>query len=156
MNGGLGKPPRDRVAVGLPARPSSLPAFMQALEEVCRHAQLDRETINDLLVVLDEVCANVFKHAYAGGEPGPLHVTVVHRPTPHPGVIGITLVDKGMRFNPLSLPEPDLASEAEDRPIGGLGVHLMRRLTDEQSYVYTSAAGNQLTLIKNIPAAHAN
>lgn len=129
---------------------------MQALEEVCRHANLDRETINDLLVVLDEVCANVFKHAYAGGEPGPLQVTVAHRPTPRPGVIGITLIDQGVPFDPLSLPEPDLVSEAEDRPIGGLGVHLMRQLTDQQSYRYTSAAGNQLTLIKNIPAAQAN
>ena len=129
---------------------------MQALEEVCRHANLDRETINDLLVVLDEVCSNVFKHAYAGGEPGLLHVTVVHRPTPHPGVIGITLVDQGLPFDPLSLAEPDLASAAEDRPIGGLGVHLMRQLTDQQAYEYASAAGNRLTLIKNIPAAQAN
>jgi serine/threonine-protein kinase RsbW len=59
-------------------------------------------------------------------------------------------------FDPLSLPEPDLASVAEDRPIGGLGVHLMRRLTDQQSYEYASAAGNRLTLIKNIPATRAN
>ncbi len=148
-------PARAHVALTLPAIVSSLPAFAQALEEICRHAELDRETVSDLLVVLDEACSNVFRHAYAGHEPGALSVTLMHRPSPPPGEIEITLVDQGVAFNPLLLPAPELSIDAEDRPIGGLGVHLMRRLTDRQTYRYQPDTGNRLTLVKHIPPSQA-
>jgi anti-sigma regulatory factor (Ser/Thr protein kinase) len=47
----------------------------------------------------------------------------------------IQLEDNGIAFDPFYLlPPPDTESDLEDRPIGGLGVHLVRKMTDEQSY----------------------
>jgi anti-sigma regulatory factor (Ser/Thr protein kinase) len=39
----------------------------------------------------------------------------------------------------------------EDRPLGGLGIHLIRQLTDNQSYSHSALGGNRLSLVKRLP-----
>jgi len=46
----------------------------------------------------------------------------------------VEVEDDGRQFNPLELPEPDLEKKLEERPIGGLGIHLVRNLMDELEY----------------------
>ena len=48
----------------------------------------------------------------------------------------------------LGLAAPQLGTDAESLPLGGLGVHLMRQVTDLQSYRHDVTNGNQLTLVK--------
>lgn len=126
----------------LPALPASLPAFQAAFDQVCTRTGIADDTRNDLQVVLDEVCSNVFKHAYA--TPGALRLTVRRLP----GAIEVTFIDQGRAFDPLSLPPPDLTLPLDERPLGGLGVHLIRQMTDRQSYRHTLAEGNRLSLTK--------
>jgi serine/threonine-protein kinase RsbW len=129
----------------LPAVPTSLPAFQAALDQICIHAGTAAEVRNDLQVVLDEVCSNVFKHAYAADpHAGPLRLTVRCRPT----AIELTFIDQGQVFDPLSLPPPDLTLPLDERPLGGLGIHLIRQMTDHQSYRHSMAEGNRLSLTK--------
>ena len=60
----------------------------------------------------------------------------------------IELSDDGRAFNPLDdAPEPDLDAAIEDRPIGGLGVHMVRTFMDEMHY-RRDEGKNHLTLIK--------
>ena len=65
---------------------------------------------------------------------------------------GRTLVlifqDGGMPYDPLSTKEPDTSLSAMDRPVGGLGVLLVKKLMDEKSYAYQNGQ-NILTLRKN-------
>jgi anti-sigma regulatory factor (Ser/Thr protein kinase) len=58
------------------------------------------------------------------------------------------LRDDAMPFNPATVPEPDLTLPLEQRPVGGLGVHMMRQLMDEMTHRVTSKGGNELTLVK--------
>ena len=131
----------------LPAVATSLPSFQAALDRVCAHAGLAAEVRNDLQVVLDEVCSNVFKHAYAhAATPGALRLIVRHRP--RPAAIELTFIDQGQAFDPLSVPVPDLTLPLDERPLGGLGLHLVRQMTDRQSWRHTPTEGNRLSLTK--------
>ena len=59
----------------------------------------------------------------------------------------LTVIDDGHLFNPLELTPPDTNLPVEDRPIGGLGVHLLRKMSDRMEY--TRVAGkNHLKLWK--------
>jgi len=141
----------------LPAQRSSLPAFKAALDRLCAETGVAPSARADLQVVLDEACANVIEHAYALGQTGPMRVTLRHLPATQagavalPAAIEIIVSDHGRAFDPLSLPAPDLEAPWNERPIGGAGVHLIRSLTDEQSYCRTEADGNRLSILKNLP-----
>ncbi len=164
VNGWLAGRPTTRPAVA-----ASMPAFKAALDALCAQAGVAADACADLHVVLDEACANVIDHAYPPGQPGPLRLSLRHLPATGaraamaaaasappmpPGAtasIEITLTDQGRPFNPLDQPAPDLSVPVEDRPLGGLGIHLIRQMTDHQSYCYSLGEGNQLILVKKLP-----
>jgi hypothetical protein len=55
------------------------------------------------------------------------------------------VTDDGRPFNPLELTPPDTNLPVEDRPIGGLGIHLLRKLSDRMEYARIEGK-NRLTL----------
>ena len=55
-------------------------------------------------------------------------------------------------FDPTTAPEPDLSLPLERRPLGGMGVHLMREFADELRYAPRRGGGNEVTLVKRLPA----
>ncbi len=63
--------------------------------------------------------------------------------------LALTVTDDGRPFNPLELPEPDIHLPIEDRPIGGLGIYLLRRMSDHMDYV-RAAGRNSVTLRKSM------
>lgn len=56
--------------------------------------------------------------------------------------------DRGIPFNPLEHPLPDMDVPADERPIGGLGIYMTKQYMDEVSYTYTEG-WNRLTLVKH-------
>jgi len=62
----------------------------------------------------------------------------------------LTVTDDGHPFNPLELPEPNTHLPVEDRPIGGLGIHLLKKMSDRMAYARTDGK-NRLTLRKSLP-----
>jgi anti-sigma regulatory factor (Ser/Thr protein kinase) len=60
------------------------------------------------------------------------------------------VTDDGHPFNPLELPEPNTHLPVEDRPIGGLGIHLLKKMSDRMAYARTDGK-NRLTLRKSLP-----
>lgn len=64
-----------------------------------------------------------------------------------PKCFKIIFKDMGPKFNPLNQPAPDITLSAEEREIGGLGIHMVKTLTDEIQYEYTNSI-NQFTIIK--------
>jgi anti-sigma regulatory factor (Ser/Thr protein kinase) len=63
----------------------------------------------------------------------------------------LTLQDQGRPFDPLSIPPADTGAAIEARVPGGLGVHLIRQLSDRQHYHWHPQRGNVLTLEKDLP-----
>jgi two-component system, cell cycle response regulator DivK len=140
-------------SITLPAVQASLPGFKTELEHFCMQTNVDASVHQDLQVVLDEICANVFKHAYRPEQPGSLRLDMRLDRAATPPTLDITLSDHGRPFNPLAKAAPDLSLTWDERPIGGLGIHLVQTLTDRQTYRHSEAEGNQLTLSKHLPQA---
>ena len=84
-------------------------------------------------VAVDELFSNIARYAYFP-ETGPATVRVEVEPDPM--TVYITFIDQGMPYDPLSAKSPDVKSSAEDRPIGGLGIFLVRKTMDDISYEY--------------------
>lgn len=93
-------------------------------------------------LVLEELGLNVMDYGYDDG----LHEFEIIL-TSEPDVLTIEIIDDGRPFDPLSdTPPPVLDGSIEDRPVGGLGVHLVRELMDELHY-RREQDRNHLTLI---------
>jgi phosphoserine phosphatase RsbU/P len=96
-------------------------------------------------VVLDELLTNTISYGFAGRERGEVTVDVELRADR----LSVTYTDDGNPFNPFGLATPDTAPSVEERQIGGLGIHLVRRLMDEVSY-HRRADRNVVILAKRL------
>lgn len=81
-------------------------------------------------VVLDELLANTVSHGLEGRTDGTVMVDVKLASE----LLVMTLRDNGKPFDPFARAAPDTTLSVEDRPIGGLGIHLVRQLVDDVSY----------------------
>jgi len=96
-------------------------------------------------VALDELLSNTIAYGFAGREGGKVTVEAVLRTDR----VCVTLTDDGRPFDPLGMDAPDTALPAQARRIGGLGIHLVRRIMDEVSY-HRRAGRNVLVLTKRL------
>ena len=94
-------------------------------------------------LALDEVLTNTISYGYDGLAEHDICVRLRVRA----GVVQAEVEDDGRPFNPLDGPPPDLESPFEERPVGGLGLHIVRSLMDEVDY-RRDGARNILTLRK--------
>ena len=97
-------------------------------------------------VAIDEVMANISQYAY-GTETGP--VTVLFGQEKDPKVVRLTFIDRGIPYDPLQKSDPDTTLSLEERPVGGLGIFLIKKSMDSMSYEYKDGK-NVLTLQKRI------
>ncbi len=107
--------------------------------------ELDRKTSSGLRLALEEAVVNVINYAYPAGETG--EVTIYAESDRKE--IRFTIVDSGFPFDPTTVLPADTSLDAIDRPVGGLGVHLTRKLVDSVSYGRKHGK-NVLTLTKSI------
>jgi serine/threonine-protein kinase RsbW len=121
---------------------SELPALIEFVEAACEAAEIKPELRFDLTLAVEEAASNVIEHGYkgAGGK-----LQVLFRVAD--GDVTVELRDQAKPFKPGKVGRPDEAIPLEERPLGGLGLHLMHELMDEVRYE-TLPDGNLLTMIK--------
>ena len=103
----------------------------------------DQKTIHQIHLACEEALVNVIHYAYPDGYG---NIEITYDLNEEKGFV-IEIIDRGIPFNPLSLPEPDIGASIEDRTIGGLGIYMMRNIMDEVTYKREQGR-NILTLIK--------
>lgn len=113
------------------AKPESLRALTEFVRGGALAASLPEERIVELELVLDELVSNVCAHAYPADMTGDVTVSYAVRAT---GELSVEVADRGVRFDPLKTDLPDLSLSLEERPIGGLGISLVRRLAKSLTY----------------------
>jgi serine/threonine-protein kinase RsbW len=120
----LDKPRSTRISIP-PSRSGIERAAGAYLACVARHAIPD-EVRTDMYVALEEITSNVVRH---GTRASRIDITF----TIAVDALQIDITDDGEAFDPFSAPPPDVTQAIDERPLGGLGVFLVRRLT-ESSY----------------------
>jgi serine/threonine-protein kinase RsbW len=121
---------------------TEIPSVSASLEKVMHAHGFSTDDILDTQLAVEEVITNIIDHGYknACGE-----IIISCRINRYQAEVRIR--DNAPRFDPLSLPEPKLDGTIQDRKIGGLGVFLIRQVTDEIVYRYENGQ-NILVLIK--------
>jgi serine/threonine-protein kinase RsbW len=114
----------------IPNRIEALPGLARKLEKFGRAQAVPVTVLNDLNVALDEIVANVISHGYTDTAEHAIVVEV----TVADGAIAVEVTDDGIAFNPLAAPAPDLGGSLRERRVGGVGIHFVRRLTDDCCY----------------------
>lgn len=104
----------------------ALPALLDDIESGLAERGAPPAAIAAVTVALDEVVTNAFGHGGASS------VEVTARVAD--GLVTVEVGDDGRAFDPTGAPPPDTSAALEDRPIGGLGVHMVSRLMDEVAY----------------------
>ena len=122
---------------------SELGAGLDALEAALRVERLPEATILELRLVAEELLTNLAKY---GHDDGAAHWARVGL-TFVAGDVILEFTDDGRPFDPLAAPPPEFSAQVGERPIGGLGVHLVRSLVDAAEYVRRGSQ-NVLTLRK--------
>ena len=99
-----------------------------------------------ICVAIEEVFVNVARYAYENGEGD---VTLGIGFDKESRNITFRMRDKGVPFDPLKKPDPDITLSAEEREIGGLGIFITKKTMDTVEYTYENGE-NTLTMIKKI------
>jgi sigma-B regulation protein RsbU (phosphoserine phosphatase) len=125
-------------------RLDEISALTAKIDEFLAAHRLPQQTAFQIDLVLDEILTNTINYGYQdSGEQEIIIKLVVSDAT-----LTVEIEDGGLPFNPLERPEPDLTQSIEARPIGGLGIHLVRQTMDAVDY-RREADRNRLTIKKH-------
>ena len=131
--------------IRLPARLENLEQLIDFALSCLKAAGIDKENASGIHLAVDEACTNIIKYAYADGLAGDIELTCLLDRQ----LAIVTIRDWGRPFNPLKMSPPDLNLDIDERPIGGLGIYLMKKFSDRIEYRRENDS-NLLTIIKNI------
>ena len=131
----------------------TFPAKTEALNDVLAYVEQTLESFDcsmkvqmAICVAIEEVFVNVAHYAYPDGE-GEMELGIGFDEASREVTFRIT--DKGVPFDPLQKPDPDITLSAEEREIGGLGIFIAKQTMDSLSYAYENGE-NILTMIKKL------
>ncbi len=122
---------------------TQLAPFVAAFSEA---AELPEMLYNQIDLALDEAVTNVVMYAYPKGSSGDVTISAEATDTQ----LTIIISDHGVAFDPTRTEDPDITLSAEERPIGGLGIFLVKQVMDSIDYRRTPDGINELTLRKEI------
>ena len=121
---------------------TKLSSFEKALFE---KIGLEDALASKMRLAVEEAVVNVMEYAYPIGEEGEIEVCM----TTDGECLTVVVTDAGTPFDPTLKEGVDISLSAEERQIGGLGIHLLRALMDDVHYEYLNGR-NTLTLTKRL------
>ncbi len=134
----------SRDEIFLEALKENLPEILDFLEKKLEAARCPEKTRMQIALAVEEIFINIASYAYS---PETGYMLMRIESGQDPASVTITFIDHGKPYDPLATEEPDVTLAAEDRKIGGLGIFLVRRMTDDIDYEYKDGY-NILTLKK--------
>ncbi|MBS0365531.1 MAG: ATP-binding protein [Proteobacteria bacterium] len=129
----------------VPGEVARLPELTRFLQDFWTAERLPAAQASAFEVALEEIFVNSVTHGSRGGTRVRVEVSLAVAD----GGVTMTVEDDGPQFDPLTLPPPDVDCPLEQRPVGGLGIHLVRRMMDTVSYQRVGAH-NRLRMTRRI------
>ncbi|MBQ2150617.1 MAG: ATP-binding protein [Bacteroidales bacterium] len=87
---------------------------------------------------VEEIAENIVNYAYNNGN-GFVEITTT---LDEAGMLTISFKDAGVPFNPLEKEDPDITLSLDERPVGGLGIFICKKMMDSVSYVFEDGCNN--------------
>lgn len=115
------------------------------VDEVCENVGFDMSTTLKLNLAIEEAVVNVISYAYPAGTKGDVDIDA----EADDEQLKFVISDSGTPFDPTQKGEVDTTLSAEERGIGGLGIHLIRQIMDTINYERVDGK-NVLTLHKKL------
>ncbi len=125
---------------------TEVPTLGEFVEQVAEQLGYNMTDSMNMNLALEEAVVNVMNYAYPEGTIGDILIEAATTETQ----LVFTIKDSGTPFDPTQVKDPDTTLSIEDRPIGGLGIFLVKQLMDSVTYNYTDGF-NILTLKKKLP-----
>lgn len=132
----------ERITV--PANISNLPDVISSIEAFLEQMDCPIKAQTQIEVAVDEVFTNIASYAYDDSDG---LVTIDADMLEGEEGIKLTFIDQGKPYNPLEKEDPDITLSAEERPIGGLGIFIVKKTMDDVVYSYENDS-NILSIIK--------
>jgi len=132
--------------IHIKSRLSGVGIMIEQLAKMCKEWTIDKDVAFGMNLALEEIVTNIIQHGYNNREE--CDITIRFSLDKHN--LRIQIKDTAPEFNPINVPEPDdLNKPLEERTIGGLGIHLVKKFTDNLEYRRTNSK-NVTTLLKSI------
>ena len=131
------------VKLTIPGEQSELDAIVSFVENLELEWRLGPKTTGEINLMLEELFINTVSYGYSEGGAGTVEIGF----SLSDGILTLEFSDDGKSFDPLSIKEADTGQDIELRGIGGLGMHLIRKLSDKIEYKRLNGR-NILTITK--------
>jgi serine/threonine-protein kinase RsbW len=129
--------------------PEAISALSERAAAFLAEAGVDERAAHYVALVIDELLTNVVTHGESGSTPASVRLTV------RPDRVDAQVSDYGAPFDPRTAREIDPSAGADDRPLGGLGLFLIHRLTDGLDYERDGDCNRTTFWIRRTPRAGA-
>ncbi len=121
----------------------NLSLLMRVATDLAAMQGFSQRRIREIELATEEALVNIFRYAYPEGQAGDAEVT---SGMTEEGDLFVEILDQGILFDMESFPEPDLSASLSNRSVGGLGIHLIRKMADHVKYL-RKADTNILSLL---------
>ena len=142
-------PSAMRASITLPGENSELARLQAFADEFAHRCSLPDDERSRLLIILEELFINAVTHGYGSHSAGG---SIAVRLGWRSGHLRISFINDAPPFDPLAFGAPDLDATGEERPTGGLGIHIVRSLVDQARY-RREGGRNHVHLVRHIPSA---
>ena len=122
----------------------NLQVVREYITRAARRLGVNDQALGDLLLVVDEAVTNVVIHGY-GDREGQVEL---HMEAELDAVI-IRIRDRAETFDPSHVDAPQLDTDLQDRPFGGMGIFLIKKMTDQVEFLPREGGGNEIRLLKH-------
>ncbi|MBM7556731.1 ATP-binding protein [Halanaerobacter jeridensis] len=134
-------------SIKLPATIENLDRMLEFVVNGVNHFEIATEnSLKKLRLVCEEMLTNIIDYSYPKqtGE-----VKIIYKVVTEEKKVIIKIIDHGVPFNPVEYKKPNLSASIEERDIGGLGIHIAKRIVDQMKY-QRNEEQNVLTIVKFI------
>ena len=129
------------------AKVEELPNVISFIENELEKFEFSFKIITSFNLVVEELFVNIANYAYKDKKEGNCKIIIDYNKEKQEVIL--SLEDNGIKFNPLEIEEPDTNLSLKERPIGGLGILLVKKNMDNIEYRYEDNK-NILILRKNV------
>src|SRR5215210_4375454 len=132
----------DVISFSMARNQSALADLSARVEQTIEEHQLPAKESFAVQLAIDELVSNIVRYGSGALSNSEIVVRLVFEDH----AIAVEIENEGDQFNPLEREDPVLDQSVDERPIGGLGIHLTRETMDECEYSYRN--GSNLMVLR--------